>query len=153
MADNVLAAQPVDLGRALVAVGDAVLQVRDEDRDRRLVDDLRLFAQALLVLLAGGDVARDAEGADDFSRVVAQRQLAGRHPADGTVRPDHPFLYVEQRLPVRIDGLLVLKGAAGVRGAEEIEVALALHLLGPRGRGCRAFERLTEMKADCRSLK
>src|SRR5262249_24707103 len=83
------------------------------------------LAQLLLGDLAGGDVARDAEGAYDGARLVAHRHLGRRTPGDAAVGPGLALLGVDERPAGADDLLLVLVGLAGVLGAEDVEVGLA----------------------------
>ena len=87
-----------------------VLQAVEEQRavrqaGERIVE--RLALELRLGLLALGDVARDAERADDVPPPIAQRQLGGRDPADVAVRPGLLLLDVHQRLAGADDLLLV----------------------------------------------
>ena len=89
---------------------------------------LRVSRELLFRFFALRDVAREAERADDFPGLVAQRHLRRRHPRLAAIRPHFVLLLVHHRLAGADDLLLVVEGLARVLFAEEIEVRLAEHV-------------------------
>jgi hypothetical protein len=83
----------------------------------------RLLLDALLGLLALGDVARDAKNADNSAVEIAQRHLRRRHPRAAAVRPRFLFLDPHQRLACAHEPLLIRERLLRVFLAEEVEVA------------------------------
>ena len=71
-----------------------------------------------------GDVAGEAERADDAAAGIAERQLGGGNPLLSRARQDLVLDDVDQRLPVADDRLLLLEEAAGQLRREEVEVGL-----------------------------
>src|SRR6516162_3107078 len=86
---------------------------------------LLMSEQDLLRLLALGDVAGDAEGADDVSALVSERHLGGGYPALPAIEPADQFFLPDQRPAGANDLLLVGHGALGILLGEEVKIGLA----------------------------
>ena len=109
------------LDLAVEAEGDDGQGRRQDHCLQRLIG----FAEGLFAALAFGDVAGDAEGADDLALHVAERHLAGRYPGLAAVGPGFFFLLAEQRLPAAHHLFLVLECLPRVFFGEEVEIAAA----------------------------
>jgi len=78
-----------------------------------------------LGLFLGGDVAGDAEGADEFAGAVAQGEFGGGGPAGLVVGRVGFFLDVEEGGAGLEDALFVFVGSARVAAGEVVEVGVA----------------------------
>ena len=104
--------------------------------------------------LAGGDVAGDAEGADDPALRIAQRHLGRRDPGVRAIRPGLPLLQVNHRLAGLHDALFILERLQGVLVGEQIEIGLPHHggdrpaIAAGFGRADRDEARLAVLEID-----
>ncbi len=97
----------------------------------RRVDQIfvRLF-QLRFHVLGRGHIFAQAEGADDFTVLVAQRHFAREHPGLAAVRPDNALKFAEYGRARAHDVLLIDAGPLGVLGGKEIGVGFADHFVG-----------------------
>src|ERR1017187_9474742 len=97
---------------------------------RQLAKGLHLLGLAELFLQfpAFGDIAGDAEDADDLSALIAERYLGGGCPGDSSVRPSFLFFLSYHRLARTENGLFILISLPGVFLAVEIKIRLARRL-------------------------
>ena len=112
----------------------AAFRVLDEHDVRKVVNQreqhIAFFGQCLFGLFTLGDLARDAESADDVPARVSQWQFRGGNPSFRAVGQGRVFLDADQWL-ARLDDLLLICGRLfGMLGAEEIEVCLPNGLCG-----------------------
>jgi len=74
---------------------------------------------------SAGDVAGDAERADDLTLLVTQRQLRGHHPRDGPVLAGFLLDLPHHRAAGRHHLALIPHGGHGVLEREHVEIRLA----------------------------
>ncbi len=118
----------------IIHVQDNSLVVEQEERIRSMVHESPeaplAGPQRLLGELDAGDVAGDAERADDRAVLVAQWHLGGGNPLYAAIEMDIFFLFADHRLAGADDLLFVLVGRPRVFLREEVEIRLADRLLG-----------------------
>ena len=123
-ADHFLAPVAGDRAKSVVHIDDCRVRIRDQDAFARMGEHTGRKAQLLLCTLPLGDIARNAEGADDRSFLIAQRHLGRRHPGIGLVEPGFTLLDIK-RLAGTDDLEFVGPRLLRVRRREEVEVRLA----------------------------
>jgi len=97
--------------------------------DARGIDQLLMHPlQAGFRFLQGGDVARDAKGADDFSGRITPGHFGGHEPGDEVVWMHLLFQLANERLARAEDLLLVGQRHARIFRAEDVEVGPADNL-------------------------
>ncbi|MCR6656803.1 MAG: hypothetical protein NVV63_13550 [Opitutus sp.] len=94
-----------------------------------MIDDraeqVALVSEIILGVFLSGDVARDAEGADDVSVLVAPRELGGGAPENRAVEHGEALALRDHGFAGFDDVLFVAESAFGVFAGEEIEVGFA----------------------------
>ena len=122
--------------RACLAVNvqDDTALVLQEERVGGVIHECpkTLFAlpERLLSELDPGDVAGEAERADDLAIVVTERHPGGGNPPHAAVEPGLLFLFTHHRLAGADDLLFVRVGRPGMFRGEEVEIRLAKRLRG-----------------------
>jgi hypothetical protein len=124
-------APAIQMVRPLIPVEDPAGEIAHINRLLRDVQQRRLGTQLFIVEHVPGDVPGKAEGADDFSPVVAEWQLVGQGPGLAAIRPDFLPGFAQHRFAGADDLLFLREGLAGVFLGEKIKIGFADQLIRP----------------------